>query len=212
MALGINLILLIFNMVMPILPMDCARVLRATLVLRGMHPASATMLMCKIGIWVAIVGFVLSLFAPDALAGFGVRLGPIFGIICIMGVFSCMQQMMLVRLGMPVYTSYMSYGMGRGFYTATSNDWRPWGPRVWFNDLWHFLVRSRRSGRKAGLGRVVEITPNAVPETARTKYLRQLRELEDQLRDAVRREDFTRASSLKKRIADMKANPPAETG
>src|SRR5690606_11598915 len=124
--------------------------------------------------------------------------------ICALGIATCLQQMLMVRLGIdPIYDTLQSYG-GRSFYTATPADWRPIRPMELLTGGWKRLsslfgslfakLKGGRGKASGGPARVIQVKLRGeavdAHESPRAKYLRELRDLEDQLRDAIRSEDF----------------------
>jgi len=220
----LNLLLFLFNVLMPVLPMDGGRLLRAALALR-MPPRKATMLAAKIGLWIAGIGLFVHFFMPEVSRAAGLNFGMFFPLICIMGILSCMQEMATASMGAPIYSAHDSGPWSaRPLYYDGPDRWRPFPPLRWLRQAGGFLRSPmslfRRKPKRPGGARVVDLgggtarraaaEPNQ-PETPRVKYLRELRDLEDLLRDAVRAEDFQRASNLKQRIAQHKAAAPEPT-
>jgi Zn-dependent protease len=201
----INLILFVFNMAVPIFPMDCARVVRSLMAMK-MSPQKATTTTCTLGLWVAAFGLLASLFFGEQLKDTIIPTGFLFGLICFLGIFTCMQEMAKTKLGMPIYSTFEGYG-GRGFYTDSPANWRK--VKIWDDLKGLFGGKNKSGGQRRGGAKVVDVggfTKQSPPknETPRMKYLRELRELQDQLDRAVEKEDFDRASKIKQQIQSLK--------
>lgn len=206
----INYFLFLFNMLLPIYPMDAGRILRASLALR-MPSSRATYKAATVGMWVAGTGVFLSLFAPKVLERLGAQASPLLFLIFILGLMTCWQERLRSRF-VQIYTSEDNYG-GRTFYHDTPAHWRKVSISRFFLGLGRGLANL--GGRIGGLfakrppkpeARVVPIhrRTDDEPASPKAKYFRQIRDLDDQLRQAVRDEDFARAEKIKEKIKALK--------
>jgi Zn-dependent protease len=224
---SMNYVLFFFNMLLPIFPMDAGRVLRASLSMR-MPSRQATELAAIIGMVVAGSGFFILLASPDLLAyvglggeGFG---RAILGLIFVGGFFMCLQERTLARFSdAPIYTSEMYYGGGRQ-YSFTSADWRKVsvleflayigrGFMVPLNAFLSVFDRRRYDRRRPTSGaQIVQMhrrheppqDDEPDPSTPKAKHYRRLRDLDEELREAIQDEDFKRAQDIKDKIQALK--------
>lgn len=99
---GINLMLFLFNMLMPIFPLDSAKIIRALLSLR-FSPDHITYRMAHFGIGLGVVVLLASLF-QIRLPGIGFA-GPMLWLIALLGIQSCMYVLRALEVEQ-TYTTY----------------------------------------------------------------------------------------------------------
>lgn len=109
---GLNLMLFLFNMFMPMFPLDGYKMLRALLCLRH-APSRTTHLMAQWGIVMAAIVFLASIFrVPLPIIG---SVGPFLMIIAILGVQSSYYEMKAAEHG-DIYATQDSWGGGKPVY------------------------------------------------------------------------------------------------
>lgn len=195
--LVVNLGLFLFNMLMPILPMDGARLLRAALALR--YPAERiTQLLAQVGMWAAAVLFFANLFFLTKPEGVPLanEFSAIVTLIAVFGFFHCAQTL-------EVLPFTRVYAVERWAYAYQRTIINPWvSPR---------FVHAWKQWRQR-LPRVV-IKP-AAPKDRKPAVvvpLSRVEQLREQMRDAIREEDFERAARLRDEIRRLSAGEQEKT-
>lgn len=189
----VNWMLFVFNMVVPLFPMDCARLIRAHFSANH-NPQKITYNVCLVGIFTAGMMTCLSVvaaFIPLPLIGAD---GQVFFILIAgFGVFSCLNEMRQIEYA-DVYS---------GFWT----DGSP------IKDSWARLVQALRAMRKRAPIEVIQgdappASPFATEKKRRAAIISLDGEstadsLEAELGEAIKAEDFIRAAEIR----DLMRNP-----
>lgn len=170
---GINWMLCLFNLLVPIFPLDSAVLLRALFSLR--YPAEkVTYYVCIAGIWIAAVVFAVGILTPHLFS-------QILVLIALFGGFSCWQMLQMLPHAQIYLTEPWAYG-----YQQTIQS--PWIPPRWSR-------RRLRHGRRASKPAPEQQRgPAVVVPLSRVETLRQ------QMQDAVAREDYQQAARLRDEI------------
>ncbi len=171
----------IFNMVVPLFPMDCSRVVRSVLSFRY-NPNKVTYWLTTVGIWLGSVIFLLSFFRVGPFSS------PFLGLIGILGAFTSWQERKRCQM-MDVYVDGPWYWRDAMWRSETAPERRPILQEL-------KLAASsllKRKKKPKGPARVVDATaPNAARKI-----------LEAELKDAVAMEDFDRAAELRDQIKKL---------
>ena len=174
----VNMYLAAFNLLLPLFPMDCARILRSALSFY-MHPNRVTYYLCTVG-----------MFLGGAVALFGAASH--MSILTCIGIFGAMesyQERMRSTL-LPIY-------LEETYFYSYENA-----------GLWSWIVSGlkskfpKRSGRPKRAARVVNIERDTSTDGRRSND--PLENLQREMSEAVAREDFVEAARIRDRINKMK--------
>lgn len=207
MAASINTTLALFNLLFPLFPMDCARLIRAGASLR-MNANKVTYNLCRFGIGFAVVMMVLGILniRVPLLPSFG----PMMFLVGIMGIQACLHELERIKY-MGVYTKSDTWGARTVYYDADlvrgarSRAWGDLGGLVrlrWIGGLFR-----RRTARVVPIhtptlsSRVLDAAP--LPRSGDVDSMTDLRALEELQRRAVAREDYELAARVKGRIREL---------
>lgn len=195
-AFQINLVLLLFNTLFVMYPLDSGRILRALLSLK-FNPQTVTMRVCQWSIAVAvacIVGWLFKLSLP-----FLGRVDFWLILIAVMGIGTCLNEMEAIK-HMDVYSRSDDWGRGPVYYDqelvrdakakARADVWSLFGLRK--------SARSARKPRPVGPAKVIDISPQRDPESVSDPA-----ELRAMMREAAEREDFKLAARIKRRLREV---------
>lgn len=209
MFMVVNIYLALFNLLLPLFPMDSARLLRAWLS-RTRNPEAVTLGVCKLGLGIGIallMAFFLRIELPF--------LGPISWILVLIGVFgiqSCLMEMERVR-HMPVYTRSDNWS-GRTVFL--DGDTMGQAREKAREDLGKVLPGK---GPRKAAGRVVKSAPVKGPakviDIGRGAPDEGIDELDDiidlnrRMRAAAEAEDYVAAARIKARIRQVEESRKA---
>jgi len=181
-----NWMLAIFNMALPLFPMDCARIARGALSLRY-NPNGVTYWLTTIGMWlggaIAVASFTRLL---------GDFAGPWLGLIGLLGALTSYQERRRCQM-MDVYLDGPWYWRDAIYRSDTAPQRKPLWAEV--RDLARLLF-PRPSGTASRRKR-----PARIVEASRPESLRQA--LKAELDEAIQREDFPRAAQLRDQIRQL---------
>lgn len=178
----INWALFLFNMLVPLFPMDCARLARSLLSMR-FSPEKITYNLCLLGFFVAgamAMWFIISSFGREAV-GVEYR-GVLLLLIALFGVTNCILEMKRLEFGETVYTDPFPQGPG-------------------YRELPGKLAAT--VGWPKRKARVIEVerAPREKPKPKRK--LTRLEKLELELEQAVEDEDFVRAANIRDQLRNL---------
>ncbi|MCX7014037.1 MAG: site-2 protease family protein, partial [Candidatus Sumerlaeota bacterium] len=186
-----NWMLAIFNLSLPLFPMDCARIVRGALSMRW-HPNRVTYYLTTFGLWLG---------GAIALAGFtgfgrivGASFGPWLGLIGLLGAFTCYQERKRCEF-VDVYQDGPWYWRDAIYRSDTAPPLRSFWEEM--AEAARRLLRRSPSParpRRSSSPRVIDASR---PATARSA-------LEEELEKAIREEDFLRAAQLRDQLKKMK--------
>lgn len=191
---NVNLMLFLFNMLVPLFPMDAARILRSTLSMKY-SPEKVTYNLCLAGFFVAgmiVCLYFVAAFGPETFFARSVSFMLIF--IAIFGVQSCIFEMRAIE------------------YHYVYGDPFPQGPP--YREL--FGETMRAFGFNVSRARIIEIPPaesrgsSGVGASAKKKAepkrpLTERERLERELDEAVKREEFGLAAELRDKLRSLPA-------
>lgn len=201
MLFRINLMLFLFNALLPIFPLDAAKLLRAGLSLR-MNPQKATLYMAHAGIGLAVI-LLLASFSGIRLPFLG-TIGPLLMLILILGIQACVYEMRVAEHDQ-VYSTWDTWGARPVYYDA---DIMSQARRRAESDLrvrrarpepspFERVRRAAEKGRKtAGPAKVLLATPK--PEE-----LTDPAEVRELMLEAANAQDFVLAARLKRRLQEL---------
>lgn len=210
---SINMMLAMFNLLVPVFPLDSAKLLRAGLSLR-FNPQKVTYYLAQAGIGLAVLILVAGVFGIP-LPGLGAG-SAFLWFIMIIAIQACMYVLRDVEYNQ-VYESYDQWGEKPVYYDTdlmtrirmrVSNDLRRLTFRKWvrpYQPKGEKLKRvampepvtAARSQQAKGPARVVDATPRAPEAITDPAELRAL------MRAAADREDFETAARLKRRLKEI---------
>lgn len=179
----INWALFLFNMLVPLFPMDAARLARALLSMRYV-PERITYNLCLVGFAVAgAMGmwFILSSFGPDA-EGIQYR-NTLLLLIALFGVMNCIIELKRLELGEVVYSD--PFPQGPAYRELPAQFARTLG--------W----RRRRPARVIEVGRERGEKPKEKRKPTRVE------QLERELEQAVESEDFVKAAIIRDQLKNL---------
>jgi Zn-dependent protease len=171
----------IFNMAVPLFPMDCSRVVRSVLSFRY-NPNKVTYWLTTCGMCLGGVIFLLSFFDAGWLSG------PFIGLIGIIGALTSWQERKRCQM-MDVYVDGPWYWRDAMWRSETAPGRKPIMEEI--RSAAGSLLKTKKKPRSPA--RVIDATaPNTVRET-----------LEADLKEAVASEDFLRAANLRDEIKKL---------
>ncbi len=209
-----NWMLFFFNVLIPLFPMDCARLLRSSLSMR-FDPGRVTYDICLLGIFVSgLMGAVFFLFW----GGYDIPIlremtsmiggtDTIFLLIALLGLLSCLDQMKMLQYSEVYDSPYAGKAMFEAWMSAALSLVR-FGPRPSARVV--PIAQTRRGGMNrpraasdtgSGSGRAQTATQTATEARPTTEVERLAMELEE----AVKMEDFKRAAQLRDQINALKS-------
>jgi Zn-dependent protease len=216
----VNLMLAAFNLLLPVFPMDGAKILRAIASLY-VNPGRVTRLLANAGMVIAGLGLlaVLLRIRLPFFAGMDIW----FGLVMVLGLQACYSALKDLEYA-HVYSRYDAWGEGGqpiyhdedilarareralGYMSSLGLVKRPPAPV-------RTLRRGTESMRPGDGGRFAARRPAKVvslhlePET-----MTDADEIRAAMREAVEREDFIRAAQLKRRLDDISGQRPSQRG
>ena len=214
----INMMLALFNLLLPIFPLDSAKLLRAGLSFR-FNPQKVTYYMAQLGIGAAVV-ILLAGMARISLPFIGMA-GSILMLIMVVAIQACVYVLRDVEYNQ-VYDTYDQWGEKPVYYDEDLMNrtrgrlvedlrrmkvfgWlRPYKTRATVGAPGRLRVppmeaTTSTSRKPKGPARVVD----AHPDPSRITDPAEIRAL---MRSAVEREDFEAAAKLKRRLAELRGN------
>ncbi len=202
MLAGLNTMLAAFNLLFPLFPMDCARLIRAGFSLKH-NPERVTFIVCKAGIMLAFVVIMFGLFRINL--PFIGEVGPWLMIIGILGVQACHAEMERVQY-MGVYAQADDWGKGPVYYDQQIMERANTRAREQVGALFTFRKSGTASKTKAkskpkkhsGPAKVIEFTPPVDPDTVNDPV-----ELRKMMIEAANSENFRRAAQIKRRLREL---------
>jgi len=198
---GINWGLFIFNMFLPLFPMDCARLIRSAWSMK-ISAEKVTYYVCLLGIavgggliFLSIAGHVLPLQIR--------RYDMVLPLIGLLGLMTCLSELR----ALPYTTVYSDPMHGKELFNSFANRLRSYGHV--FSHLFgrsQSRYRMRRPSRPAS--RDLVTAGMAVNKSERRGSEKET--LDRELEDAVKREDFLLAAKLRDQIHSLQVENPAE--
>jgi len=192
----INLVLLIFNTVFVMYPMDSGRILRALLSLK-FNPQTVTLRVCQWSLALAVACIVGWLFKWSLPFIGGIDFWLM--LIALMAIGTCLNEMEAIK-HMDVYSRSDDWGRGPVYYDqdlvkgakakARADLGRLFGLK-WFS-------KSPRKPKVVGPAKVIDISPQRDPENIADPA-----ELRAMMREAAEREDFKLAARIKRRLREI---------
>ena len=201
MLASINIVLALFNLLFPLFPMDCARLIRAALSLKY-NPENVTMGLCKFGVVLGIFLVFAGLFRIEL-----PFIGPVSWLLMIIGIIGvqlCAHEMERVR-HMGVYSKSDNWSGRTVYYDGDTMESARSRAR---EDLGGLLPGGRKPGRVVksarvtGPAKVIDVAP-APREPIDVEALVDPAEVRRLMRDAAAREDFREAARLKARLREL---------
>jgi Zn-dependent protease len=191
----INTMLFLFNMLTPLLPMDCARLIRALFSLRY-NPQLVTMRLAQVGIGLSI--FIVAaaiLNAPLPLLG---APGPWLAIIAILGLQYCLWELQAVKHG-SVYERADNWGGAPVYYDRELVYNARERARQDLRSLFFWKgTKSAKRSRRATPARVIEVIRPRDPEKETDPDI-----LRAMMVNAAEAEDFALAARIKQRLKQL---------
>ncbi|MBN1517474.1 UvrB/UvrC motif-containing protein [Candidatus Sumerlaeota bacterium] len=171
----INTILALFNLLLPLFPMDSARLVRAALSFH-FEPRWITHHLCTFGMYLGGGLLAVTLLIPGLLPG-----GNMIGLIGLFGAFACHQERIRARMS-PIYENeYFFYNMDNpGFF-------------AWIRQSWRGMFRRPVSAKKREKARVINFEAEYRSDDPVDRLRREMSQ-------AVAREDFREAQRIKAEI------------
>ncbi|MBI1785296.1 UvrB/UvrC motif-containing protein, partial [Candidatus Sumerlaeota bacterium] len=199
-----NWVTFLFNMMIPLFPMDCARLIRSLLSMK-FNPQRVTYDLCLAGLFVGGMMVLLFVFSNAGLELPGLQwftslisnASVFFLLIAVFGINACMIQLKEIQYA-EVYNAPWE---GKELVEAWGNTLR---------DL--FRVRPRRGAKvappfpqpvAAGKMQARGKTSNPAPQTKPSRALTERERLAAELDDAVKREDFLRAAKIRDQLRGL---------
>lgn len=194
-ARNVNLMLFLFNMLVPLFPMDAARIVRSVLSMKY-SPEKVTYNLCLAGFFVAgmmVCLYFVAAFGPETFFARSVSFMLIF--IAIFGVQSCIFEMRSIEYN---YIYGDPFPQGPPYRELFGETMRAFGVNVTRARVIDISAGARTSGegQRAGPSKK-KPAPNR-PLTEREK-------LEQKLDEAVKREEFGLAAELRDKLRSLPA-------
>lgn len=200
--LGFNLMLLLFNMLLPVLPLDGARLVRAAFSLRH-HPNKVTYYMANVGLGTCLLLFFASLF--NVSLPFVGSIGGLLLLVLLMGAFTCWQTLRALP-DSNVYRTQDSWGS----HVHYADDEAMAQVRARFRGILPPQRRGAASGPIVSVGRPRRPERAGTQEPARVvtaipapERIDDTKLLRDLMREAADAEDFKMAQRIKARLAEL---------